>query len=44
MNQSLRKCMFGLAAKKSENADAAGADLTGLENFASHSPWVFVEA
>ncbi len=36
--------MFGLPGKRSENADAAGADLIWLENFVPDGWWVFVEA
>ncbi len=36
--------MFGLPGKRSENADAAGADLTGLENFVPDVRWAVVEA
>jgi hypothetical protein len=47
INRALRKCIFGPADNRSENAaaaDAAGADLIGLENFVPDGWWVFVEA
>ena len=50
INRALRKCIFGPADNRSENAaaadaaDAAGADLIGLENSVPDGWWVFVEA
>ena len=45
INRALRKCIFGPADNRSENAaaaDAAGADLIGLENSVPDGWWVFV--
>jgi len=36
--------MFGLPGKRSENAGAAGSDLTGLENFVPDVRWAVVKA
>ncbi len=47
INRALRKCIFGPADNRSENAaaaDAAGADLIGLENSVPDGWWDFVEA